>query len=283
MKISKYLIPCVIVILLVLFRKNIIPGLIIIFIHELVHLITARAMGFSGFTIDILPIGTTLRVKELDEAEPMEDMIISLSGPVSNIILALTLFLINIFMENPIIYKFAFYNLIIGIFNMIPAFPLDGGRILRDILNFKFLYKKSNKIALNVSIVIGYIFGAVFLIMLLWGEIYIDLAIFSIFILIVSYREKRRIAYLIMGYILKKREKLINRGYLENKSISVYFKLNILQLIELIDKNKYNEFIVLNKEMKVIGVLYEEDILNAIKDLGNITLEELISINGNVK
>lgn len=79
-----------------------------------------------------------------------------------------------------------------------------------------------------------------------------------------------------MGYIVKKKEKLIRRGYLENKSISVYCKLNILELIELIDKNKYNEFIILDDDMNVIGILYEEDVLNGIKNYGNCLLEELL-------
>ena len=80
-----------------------------------------------------------------------------------------------------------------------------------------------------------------------------------------------------MGYIVKKKEKLIRRGYLENRSVSVYYKLNLLQLIELVDKNKYNEFIVLDDNMNVIGILYEEEIINALKDLGNISVKEIFA------
>ncbi len=251
-------------------------GFLIIIIHEFIHLITARILGYSGFSIDILPIGASLKLRDLDESTPRDDIIISISGPMGNFFIALFCYFLNSYYSRVGLQEFANYNIVIGVFNLIPAFPLDGGRILRDLLNYKFIYKKANKIALNISIGIGYIFGAIFLITLYMKSINVDVLFFSVFILIISYREKRRIAYIIMGYIVKKKEKLIRRGYLENKSISVYYKLNILQLIELIDKNKYNEFIVLDENMNMLGILYEEDILNAIKDLGNITLEEVL-------
>jgi stage IV sporulation protein FB len=56
--------------------------------HELVHYITARFLGFSGFVVELIPIGAVLKVKDLDEATPLEDFIISISGPLFNLILA---------------------------------------------------------------------------------------------------------------------------------------------------------------------------------------------------
>lgn len=277
-RISKYLIPYIILILIVSFKRKLLIGFFIIIIHELIHLMVARILGYSGFSIDVMPIGASLKLKDLDEATPRDDIIISMSGPIGNFFIAAFCYLLNSYFSSEGLGEFANYNIVIGIFNLMPAFPLDGGRILRDLLNYKFIYKKANKIALNISIGIGYIFGAIFLITFSMKSINVDFLFFSVFILVISYREKRRIAYIIMGYIVKKKEKLIRRGYLENTSISVYYKLNILQLIELIDKNKYNEFIVLDENMNMLGILYEEDILNAIKDLGNITLEEVLEI-----
>lgn len=281
-RISKYLIPYIILMVIVSFKSKILIGFIIIFIHELIHLITARTLGYSGFSIHLIPIGTSLMLKELDEADPKEDIIISISGPVGNFIIALICLCLKTLLGYQWMKEFATYNIVIGIFNLIPAFPLDGGRILRAILNLKYIYKKANRIALNISIVIGYIFGTIFFVDLFRGNRNFDLLFLSGFILWVSYREKRRIAYIIMGYIVKKREKLIGRGYLENRSISVYYKLNLLQLIELVDKNKYNEFIILDDSMNVIGILYEEDVIKILKELGNITVREAIELKQEV-
>lgn len=278
-RISKYLIPYIIIILVIGFKSELFMGFIIVLIHECVHLIVARYLGFSGFTVEIYPIGTVLKLKDLEEATPKEDLIISISGPVGNFVIGLLCFGINYFCKSDFINHIMKYNLVIGIFNLIPVFPLDGGRVLRSILATRLIYKKANEIALRISIIIGYIFLLGFFASVFMGISNINLALIAIFILSVSYKEKRRIAYIIMGYIIKKKEKFIKRGYIENKTISVYYKLSLLQLLELVDKNKYNVFTVLDEDMNVVDILYEEDILNSLKSSGNITLEELIHEN----
>lgn len=278
-KISKYLIPYIIVILIIGFKKNTLIGLVIIGIHEIIHLITAKYLGFSGFTVDIFPIGTSLSIKDLDEASPKEDLIISLSGPLGNFFIAIICYILSGNLNSDILKSIAIYNMVIGGVNLIPAFPLDGGRILRDILCSRLIFKRANVITVNISIIIGYLFFVIFIFSFMMGKVNLDTLLFSALILWTSYKEKRRIAYIIMGYIIRKKEKLINRGYIENKSISVYYKLTLLQLIELVDKNKYNVFTVLNEDMDVIGLVYEEEILNAIKESGNITIEELLEEN----
>jgi len=276
-RISKYLIPYITIILIVGFKKELLIGFLIIIIHEFIHLIVARILGFSGFSVEIFPIGAMLKLKDLEEATPKEDIIISLSGPIGNFVMAFICGIINYFIYNDFIYKIIEYNIIIGIFNLIPAFPLDGGRILRDIFATRLIYKKANEIALRISIIIGYIFLLIFFASVYIGISNINLLLIAIFILTISYKEKRRIAYIIMGYIIKKKEKLINRGYIENKNISVYYKLTLLEILELVDKNKYNVFTVLDEDMNVVAILYEEEILIGIKSLGNISLEELLA------
>ncbi|WP_291584216.1 M50 family metallopeptidase [Clostridium sp. UBA6640] len=273
---SKYFIPYLLFLIVIGINYKLLLGFIIVIIHEMIHYITARILGYSGFCIEILPIGAALKLKDLDEASPMEDIIISLSGPIGNFIIALISYIVYKYINNSYILLFLRYNMAIGIFNLFPAFPLDGGRVLRDILTTKFLYKKANEIALRISIILGYILLIIYFIALLYGISNINLALIAIFILVISKKEKERIVYVIMGYIIKKREKLIKRGYIENKSISVHYKLTLLQLLDLVDKNKYNIFTVLDDNMDVLEIIYEEEVINGLKDQGNMTLEQFI-------
>ena len=83
--------------------------------------------------------------------------------------------------------------------------------------------------------------------------------------------------YIIMGDIVKKRSRFLKQKYIESKSISVSVELSLAEALGLIDKNKYNVFLLLDEEMRFLGTLYEEDIILSAKEYGNITLEELIS------
>lgn len=278
-KFSKYFIPYMIFFIILGLNKKMLLGFSIVIIHEIIHYATARALGFNGFCIEILPIGASLKLKDLEEATIKEDLLISISGPLGNFVMAFIGYLIYFYFKTDVILIFIQYNLALGSFNLLPAFPLDGGRILRDILETRFLYKKANEIALKISIILAYLLIGINIFFLLLGVFNVSLILIAIFILYMSKKEKERIVYVIMGYTIKKREKLINRGYIENKHISVYYKLTLLELLNLVDKNKYNIFTVLDDKMNVLSILYEEQVINLLKYEGNVTLEEVIKNN----
>ncbi|MGV8983029.1 M50 family metallopeptidase [Clostridium sp.] len=275
-KISKLFLPYVILLSILGFKGEIVIAFILVFIHEVMHYLTARILGFSGFDIEILPIGAVLKLKDLDEASPKQDLIISLSGPLLNLLLAAIFHVLFLSFHRPYLNLICNSNLAIGIFNLIPAFPLDGGRVLRDILSIKTLYRVANEISIKVSMVLGSIFMFIYFVSVQANKNNFNLGLISIFILITSIKEKERIVYLIMGYIIKKKYKFIKRGYIENRSISIFCKKDLLSALGMIDKNKYNLFTVLDENMSVLEILYEEEIIRAIKIYGNISLSDYI-------
>ena len=277
-RISKLFIPYIILLIILGFKGELVIAFAFVFLHELMHYLIARILGFSGFDIEILPIGAVLKVKDLDEASAMEDLMISLAGPIFNLLIAVIFYILFRLYSIPYLQLIYKTNLALGIFNLIPAFPLDGGRVFRDILSIRTIYRKANEISIRVSMVIGSIFMFIYFVSVSANKSNFNLGLISIFILISSVKEKERIVYLIMGYIIKKKYRFIKRGYVENRSISVFCEKNLLSVLGIIDKNKYNLFTILDENMSVLETLYEEEIIEAIKAYGNISLIEYIDI-----
>lgn len=275
-KINKYFLPYVIILLMLGFKEKIVISFILVFLHELVHCVVAKSLGFKGFNIEILPVGAVLKLKDIDEASAKEDSIIALSAPLLNIFLGVLFYFLYVIYGHDVLYTFFQYNMIIGGINLIPAFPLDGGRIIRDIIRSKTVYKIANKITIYISMIIGIILMGIYLFLFFGGNNNISLGLIALFIIISALNEKKRMAYVIMSDIIKKQDKFINRGYMENSSMSVYYKKDLLSVISIIEKNKYNIFLVLDENMNIIHTLYEGDILEGLKLYGNITLEELL-------
>ena len=167
-------------------------------IHELGHVLTGIILGFKPKNIEVLPIWISACFymqcddynKKINYANRfvLKKVIISCAGPITNFIIAIIFYFFDFSIFN-ISREFIIYtNLIIGIFNLIPIYPLDGGRIIKNILHIKIGLKESykyTKIIANLSIIILTIFSSmailylknisiVLILIYLWGIVIIQ-------------------------------------------------------------------------------------------------------------
>lgn len=144
-----------------------------VIMHELGHAIAAKKFDIKTRDITLLPIGGIARLERLPE-KPSEELIVAFAGPFVNIILA---FISSYFVVIPsnndqwiaqlsggisgsnFVLNFFLVNLVLAIFNLIPAFPMDGGRVLRALLAFKFQKHIATKIAARIGqlLAVGFI------------------------------------------------------------------------------------------------------------------------------
>ncbi len=161
---------------------------VIVILHELGHSLAAMRFGVSVREITLLPIGGVAQLEEIPE-DPTQELIVAIAGPAVNFLLAIIaapVFLIGAAeLLNPTtilteldaitfsaVFTYVFiYNLFLGVFNLLPAFPMDGGRILRALLATRIRYTQATSIAATVGRItalglglLGFTGGGLFLI-----------------------------------------------------------------------------------------------------------------------
>ncbi len=126
-------------------------------LHELSHSYFAKRYGIKIERIVLLPIGGVSEMEEIPK-DPAQELRIALAGPVANLVIAGFSFLILLIFKSSLstvligaLYYFILVNLLLGLFNLLPAFPMDGGRILRAFLAERMSFIKATKTAATIG------------------------------------------------------------------------------------------------------------------------------------
>ena len=148
-----------------------VAGILLIFgcvlLHELGHALTARRYGIATRDIILLPIGGVARLTRMPD-KPSEELLVAIAGPAVNVVIVAVLWLfgvrfVNVTAERDVgmLQLLMFVNTMMILFNMIPAFPMDGGRVLRALLAFRLPYRQATRIASGVGQAFALLFGVV--------------------------------------------------------------------------------------------------------------------------
>ncbi len=262
-----------------------------VLLHEYGHALSARRYGVQTRDIVLMPIGGVARLERMPE-KPMQEFIVAIAGPLVNVAIAIILMVLigifadpvhldmlrNVILENnsedmieeanvqiPQLLQFAVNltatNIALVVFNMIPAFPMDGGRVFRALLSMRTGRAKATRIAATVGQVIALGLVAYGLM----NDAFM-LAILGIFVIYAARSENDMVQTedFMSRYTAKD---LVRRQYTRLRNNDW-----MLSAIELLRHGLERHFLVFDFQETLVGVLDEGEIIKAMQK-SNVTTE----------
>ena len=289
---------------------------VFVIMHEYGHALTARRYGIKTRDIIISPIGGIARLERLPE-NPRHELLVALAGPAVNVVLAIFFLLVQLVTSDFILpnaerinfgspHEFIGYLLIINIvlvvFNLVPAFPMDGGRVLRSVLT---MITKNRLSATRWAVWIGQLIATGFFMAGLIYDQYM-LMFIGIFVFLTAraeYRQIRlshRMSHTLVGDIMRREFTVLNTNQTISNAADIEGESNFLVSDEndvivgtLPDlfisdaiKNKQSEMLIGERMVPFVGSILENHTLQTafriLNDSG-WSIATVVDVQGNKK
>jgi Zn-dependent protease/CBS domain-containing protein len=238
-----------------------------VLLHEFGHIFTARAFGVSTPDVILLPIGGVARLERIPE-QPSQEFLIAIAGPAVNVAIAAVLVLVagadlapghlvSIESANAsMIDRLAEVNIFLALFNLIPAFPMDGGRVLRALLAARFGYVRATEIAAAIGQGVAFLLGFVGL----FGN---PLLIFiAVFVYLAASAEAHLVAIRAISHGVPVSAAMMT------KFVTLTPEEHVDIAVQTLLQTNQGEFPVVDGLGRPLGVLGRNDLIRALKERG---------------
>ena len=249
-------------VLSVAFQRDVFSPISALLVHELGHVIAARAMGVRIAEVRVCPLGASMRLELCDD---LATTVVSLCGPAASLAAATTaICAADVFPALAFLEGFATYSLVLAAFNMLPAMPLDGGRILKDALSGVL----SQKILRYVLLFTG--LAVVFVLFLMscayYPEIHWSMLAITVFTVYGCIGEFRSQTVAPVSRVLKNELALSSSGSINMKTVGF---LQTVRACDALARLKGAGFIaVVDESSRLLGAMTEGDLLWGMIQLG---------------
>ena len=226
-----------------------------VIIHEFAHAEMARRCGYRLDTMKLTPYGASL-TGAFENARPRDEILIALAGPAVNLVLAVAL--TAVWWLAPVTYvyteTFVYVNLFTALFNLLPVFPLDGGRVLLAALSCRYKRQSAYRVLRFSGLLAAGVF-AVFAFATFYLSANLSLGLIALFFFLSTvfpdkYSQYRRL------YSMAYRGEKLNRG-IAVKEILVSLNMSLLSLFRLMNANYFYRFTIVDADFKVLGAITE--------------------------
>jgi Zn-dependent protease len=238
-----------------------------VLLHEFGHIFTARAFGVPTPYVTLLPIGGVAQLERIPE-EPWEEFLIAIAGPTVNVVIAGALIAFAHAnpragaamgiddMQIPMVDRLAALNLFLALFNLIPAFPMDGGRVLRAALASRIGFVRATERAASIGQFTAFVLGFI-------GLFHNPILVFvAIFVYLAAASEAHSVAL-----------RAVSRGVPVSQAMMRHFvtlqpETHIDEAVNVLLQTSQGTFPVVDGNGSFVGLLDRANILQSVKQAG---------------
>lgn len=268
LKINLLMIPVVVGLFVIGMGDIVLYYIPTVLIHEWAHVIFASALGMTISEMELFPFGCAAKLQCFAVSRAKE-IVVAAAGPAANMVTACAVFFIDKYgFEIIMADKLISANLALAAVNMLPALPLDGGRIVRAIFATFMGYKRATR----VTAVAGIFFAVVLLGVGVWALFFDALNpsffIMGVFLCLAAVKELKSAPYTLIRDFTSKREAFGKRKTLNINRFAAMQTETLREIMREFEAGKYNIVTVLDKDLGVLGELDERQILSGMLEKG---------------
>lgn len=244
----------------------------LVLMHEVAHMLTARACGLEVGSVELFPFGGVASVEDVLELDPQVETNVALAGPLLNfaLVAAAMLLYANIpaWRDNESFHFFIRCNLVLGFFNLLPALPLDGGRVLRASLAAGLGFQQATEAAIRLSQIIAVILFSLGIYLFFIGHFHISLFFAAFFLYYSAEKERTAAIYAFIRSLSRKKKLFYQQGVLPLTTLLVLDQAPLKEVLRRFVIKKFHRVVIVTKEDRVLGEMMENDVMDAIVSHG---------------
>ncbi|MBS4191457.1 M50 family metallopeptidase [Bacillus sp. FJAT-49705] len=242
--------------------------LLIIFVHEMGHAAAASFFSWRIKRISLLPFGGVAEMDEHGNRPLKEEVIVILSGPLQHLWMMGLAFILYQFsyLSEGLYHVFIQYNLMVLLFNLLPIWPLDGGKLVFLFFSLKQAFPNAHRQALRISACCMAIFAVM---ILLFSPLNLNIWVVIAFLLFSLYHEWKQSRYIFIRFLLE-RYYGKDSEVLKLKPLVVNDNELVIHVLEKFQRG-YKHPIIIEKDGKEKGSMDENELLHAYFSEKNIT------------
>ncbi|HOJ11963.1 MAG TPA: site-2 protease family protein [Clostridiales bacterium] len=250
-------------------------------IHEAAHIFAASLMGLKIYNVNIHLAGLNAQIEE-NYCGTWQKIIMYICGPITNVLLFGAVAVIKAYFEKlkyespDLVITFLRVNIYLAVFNIIPILPLDGGRILCEILTRNKGLFAAHKYMRIISFII---LGFFFIIGVIQAFYYynFNILLIGLYILFIMKSINQEAAFMNIKQLLYRRSRILKKGVYPARSLVVMDNVPMGEVVKNMDFDGFHIVYVLDDKFKLINTLTEQDIIDGlIENDGEITIGEFM-------